>query len=145
MRHAAKFENETHELRMRHVLLIDDDQQALELYKEMLQTNDCLVSTFTSGVEALKKVMEADVEAIFCDLMMPTMAGDMFYKAVQRVKPHLCARFVFITGYEGHPRFEEFIKKEKPVVLYKPVTMGKLIGTLNLVCKRAAPPKPTHF
>jgi DNA-binding NtrC family response regulator len=140
-------ENITYELRMRHVLVIDDDVQVLESYKEMLQLNDCLVSTFTAGVDALKKIMEADVDAIFCDLMMPTMAGDMFYKAVQRVKPHLCSRFVFITGYEGHPRFAEFIKREKPVVLYKPVTMGKLIGTLNLVYKRTAQEKksPRNF
>jgi DNA-binding NtrC family response regulator len=125
---------------MKHVLLIDDDQDVLDSYREMLEANDCLVSAFTNGVDALKRVMEMDVDAIFCDLMMPKMAGDMFYKAIERVKPNLCSRFIFITGYEGHPRFEEFIKREKPVVLYKPVTMGKLIGTLNVVLKRSAAP-----
>jgi DNA-binding NtrC family response regulator len=121
---------------MRHVVLIDDDQDVLDSYKEMLEANDCIVSAFTNGVDALKRVMEMEVDAIFCDLMMPKMAGDMFYKAIERVKPGLCARFIFVTGYEGHPRFEEFIKREKPVVLYKPVTMGKLIGTLNVALKR---------
>ena len=123
---------------MKHVLLIDDDQDVLDSYREMLEANDCMVSAFTNGVDALKRVMEMDVDAIFCDLMMPRMAGDMFYKAIERVKPNLCSRFIFITGYEGHPRFEEFIKREKPVVLYKPVTMGKLIGTLNVVLKRSS-------
>src|SRR5579863_9728513 len=83
---ASKSENITHEVTMKHVLLIDDDQDVLDSYREMLEANDCLVSTFTNGVDALKRVMEMDVVAIFCDLMMPKMAGDMFYKAVERVK-----------------------------------------------------------
>jgi DNA-binding NtrC family response regulator len=132
----------THEANLTHVFLIDDDPEVLESYAEMLMANDCTVSKFTNGVDALKQVMQPDcsVDVIFCDLMMPTMAGDMFYKAVQRVKPHLCMRFVFITGYEGHPRFEEFIKRERPVVLYKPVTLGKLIGTLKVALLRVPVP-----
>jgi DNA-binding NtrC family response regulator len=121
-----------------HVLVVDDDQDVLDSYRGIFESNDCKVSTFTNGVDALKLIMESDVNAVFCDLMMPTMAGDMFFKAVQRIKPDLCARFVFITGFEGHPRFEEFLKKERPVVLYKPVTVGKLIASLN-----AALQKPT--
>jgi len=128
--------SQTHEVDMKHVILVDDDAEILGTYKSMLEGNGYLVSAYTSGVDALKQVMTMNVDAIFCDLMMPTMAGDMFYKAVQRVKPHLCARFIFITGYEGHPGFEEFIKSEKPVVLYKPVTMGKLIGTLNVALSK---------
>lgn len=64
------------------------------------------------------------------------MAGDMFYLAVQKIKPFLCQRFIFITGYEGHPQFKEFLLKNKPVVLYKPVTVGKLLGTLNVAFLR---------
>ena len=30
---------------------------------------------------------------------MPTMAGDMFYLAVQKTKPQLCSRFLFVTGH----------------------------------------------
>ncbi len=139
-----KHEIITHEANLKHVFLIDDDLEVLDTYSEMLMANECTVSKFTNGVDALKQVMLPDchVDVIFCDLMMPTMAGDMFYKAVQRVKPHLCPRFVFITGYEGHPRFEDFIKREKPVVLYKPVTLGKLIGTLKVAMQRTIVPVP---
>jgi DNA-binding NtrC family response regulator len=142
MRLGAQTKNFTHEANLKHVFLLDDDLEVLDTYAEILMANDCTVSKFTNGVDALKLIMqgEVNVDVIFCDLMMPTMAGDMFYKAVQRVKPHLCPRFVFITGYEGHPRFEEFIKREKPVVLYKPVTPGKLIGTLNVAMQRTIVP-----
>ena len=80
--------------------------------------------------------MQMDFDVIICDLMMPTMPGDMFYLAVERVKPHLCGRFIFVTSYEGNPKIEAFFKKVNGIVLYKPTTLGKLMGTLNLLNQR---------
>jgi two-component system, cell cycle sensor histidine kinase and response regulator CckA len=117
--------------RSKHVLLVDDDEMILATYQEMLQSHNLQVSTATNGVDALKLILSQEVDAIVCDWMMPTMAGDMFYLAVQKIKPSLCQRFIFITGFEGHPQFQEFLLKNQPVVLYKPVTVSKLLGTLN--------------
>jgi CheY-like chemotaxis protein len=119
-----------HELPTHHVLIVDDDVPLLESFKEMLQMNGFRVSTATNGVEALKTVMSQDVDAILCDLMMPNMAGDMFYLAVERTKPRLCRRFIFVTGYENDPKFGPFLKRINAVVLNKPVTMDKLLSTV---------------
>jgi len=136
-RYSSPFENKTFEVKQKHVLVVDDDVDLAQSYKEMLLTNDYIVSVAHNGVEALKTVMHLDVDAIFCDMNMPTMAGDMFFTAVERVKPHLCKRFVFVTGYEGNPQYQEFFKRTKAIVLYKPVTLGKLLGTLNLMLSKA--------
>ncbi len=122
---------------MRHVLMVDDDLEWLQLNKELLEGKGFRVSTATDGVEALKAVMKEDVDVILCDMMMPNMAGDMFFQAIERTKPHLCRRFIVITGHEGHPKVDAFIKRTKTVVLYKPVNMAKLIGFLNLALKSA--------
>jgi two-component system cell cycle sensor histidine kinase/response regulator CckA len=135
-------EQKTHEFKMKHVLVVDDDPDVADSYKEMLQANDYLVTVAHNGVEGLKTVMHLDVDAIFCDMMMPHMAGDMFYLAVERVKPHLCPRFIFVTGYEGNPKFEAFFKRVNGVVLYKPVTLGKLVGTLSVMFSKVSK-KPT--
>jgi CheY-like chemotaxis protein len=126
---------------MKHILVVDDDQDFLMTYKEMLEANDFMVTTAANGVEGLKAVMHLDVDAVFCDMNMPTMAGDMFYTAVQRVKPHICERFVFVTGYEGNFKYEEFFKKIKATVLYKPVTLGKLLGTAKIIFARTSTAK----
>lgn len=131
----------THTPRLRHAVIVDDDPALIETWKDLLQSHDFLVSAFTNGVDALKLLMEMDVDIILCDLMMPTMAGDMFYIAVERVKPHLCQRFIFITGYEKHPKFQPFLEKVRPVILYKPVTTGRLLGTINTVFARVQKPK----
>ncbi len=122
--------------RAKHVLLVDDDEMILATYQELLQSHNLQVSTATNGVNALKLIINQELDAIVCDWMMPTMAGDMFYLAVQKIKPFLCQRFIFVTGHDGHPQFKEFLLKNKPVVLYKPVTVGKLLGTLNVAFLR---------
>lgn len=131
----------THELRMKHVLLVDDDAEMAAALKALLEANDFMVSWASNGVDALKVVMDLEVDAVLCDLMMPKMPGDMFYLAVERVKPQVCQRFIFITGYENHPKFGPFLKNIQAVVLYKPVTMGKLMGTLNVLFKKQAEAK----
>ena len=100
------------------------------------QRQGYIVNTAPNGVEALKLIMRHEVDAIICDMMTPHMPGDMFYMAVERVKPNLCARFIFVTSYEGNPKNEAFFKKVNGIVLYKPTTLGKLMGTLNLLSQR---------
>jgi CheY-like chemotaxis protein len=124
--------------RIRSVLVVDDDVELAMMYKELLGSQGYIVNTAPNGVEALKLIMRHEVDAVICDMMMPHMPGDMFYLAVERVKPHLCARFIFVTSYEGNPKIEAFFKKVNGIVLYKPTTLGKLMGTLNLLSQRMA-------
>lgn len=127
---------------MMHILMVDDDVEWLQLNQELLQSHGYAVTTATDGVEALKAVMKYDVDAILCDMMMPNMAGDMFYKAIERTKPHLCRRFIVITGHEGDSKVDAFIKRTKTVVLYKPVNMAKLMGYLKLALQSSEKAKP---
>ncbi len=128
----------SHILKMRHALLVDDDEALLAALKLHLESNDFIVSTASNGLDALKTIMSLDVDVVICDFMMPKMAGDMFYLAVERVKPHVCKRFIFVTGCEGDARFSEFLAKTKSVVLYKPITPGKLMGTIKILFERNA-------
>jgi response regulator RpfG family c-di-GMP phosphodiesterase len=73
-----------------------------------------------------------------CDMMMPRMPGDMFYFAVQRTKPHLCSRFIFITGYPDKPEVVKFLAGlPEAVVLHKPVRNDDLIRMVSFVLKRS--------
>jgi CheY-like chemotaxis protein len=119
-----------HDLRIPHILLVDDDLALLEAFQVMLETSGFRVSTATNGVEALKIVMHKNVDVVVCDLMMPTMPGDKFYLAVDRTKPKLCRRFVFLTGYENDPKFSPFLHRINAVVMTKPVLMDKLLQTV---------------
>ncbi|GEM_PF-354341 len=126
------------ELEIKRILLLDDDIELADTLKLLLESHNFVVTTVNNGVEGLREIMALDFDLIMCDMMMPHMPGDMFYLAVQRTKPELCKRFIFITGYPDEPKVVAFLTKiDKPIVLRKPVNNDELIRTISYVLKQA--------
>jgi CheY-like chemotaxis protein len=133
---------DTHDaVEIRSILLLDDDAELVETLKLLLESHHYYVTTVKNGVDGLREVMAFDFDVIICDLMMPTMPGDMFYLAVQRTKPHLCERFVFITGHAKYPKFESFLAESKGRMLCKPVKSEDLFAAIRSVLERASAPE----
>jgi CheY-like chemotaxis protein len=127
---------EVADLEIKSILLLDDDIDLADTLKSLLETHNYIVTTAKNGVEGLREVMALDFDVIMCDMLMPAMAGDMFYLAVERTKPHLCRRFIFLTGHKDNPKVGEFLTKTKAAVLYKPVTNEELVHTISMVLKK---------
>jgi DNA-binding NarL/FixJ family response regulator len=66
-------------------------------------------------------------------MVMPRMPGDMFYHAVQRAKPHLCERFIFITAHGESPRTQDFLNRVSEMVLMKPFHLDDVLETILLL------------
>ena len=125
------------ELEIKSILLLDDDMELVEALKALLESQNFLVTTVANGVDGLREIMSLDFDVIICDLIMPHMPGDMFYLAVKKTKPHLCNRFIFITGYSENPRVDKFLKEVNGLVLIKPVLADELVSTISLVLQQA--------
>jgi CheY-like chemotaxis protein len=119
------------------ILLVEDDVAFAEIVKEYLESYGYSVTIASDGVQGLKRVMEKDFDVVLCDLMMPNLPGDMFYVAVERVKPQLARRFIFITGHQNNPKISEFIKKVRALTLFKPFEMHVLLETILTALKRS--------
>jgi DNA-binding NtrC family response regulator len=117
------------------VLLVEDDAAFAEILKEYLESYDFSVTIACDGVQGMKRVMEKDFDIIICDLLMPNLPGDMFYIGVERVKPKLAKRFIFITGHQNNPKISEFVKKVRALTLFKPFEMHVLLETINVALK----------
>lgn len=124
------------ELEIKSILLLDDDIELADTLKLLLESRNFVVTTVKNGVEGLREVMALDFDVIMCDMMMPTMPGDMFYLAVQRTKPQLCSRFIFITGYIDNPKINEFLTKANALVLRKPVVTEELVRAISFILKK---------
>jgi DNA-binding response OmpR family regulator len=119
------------------ILLLDDDIDLADTLKHLLESHNFVVTTVENGVDGLREIMRFDFDLIMCDMMMPRMPGDMFYFAVERTKPQLCPRFIFITGYPDKPEVVNFLGGlADPIVLHKPVNQVDLIRTISYVLKR---------
>lgn len=133
---ASSLPIETSELEIKSILLLDDDQELADTLKSLLESHNFVVTTASNGADGLREVMALDFDVIICDLLMPHMPGDMFYLAVQKVKPALAQRFIFITGHSDNEKVASFLEKTEGLVLFKPVSTEELVEMISLVLKR---------
>ena len=94
------------------------------------------ISVTKSGVEALKEIMVTDFEAILCDMSMPGMAGNVLYRAIQRVRPHLCDRFICMTERLGDVAARSSSESPGGHLLFKPVELEELLDVLTFIQTR---------
>lgn len=119
------------------VLVLEDGDAFAALVKETLEEQDYRVTVVPTGVEGMQQILASDFDAIVCDMVMPNFPGDMFYLAVQRARPHLCKRFVFMTGHHDNPKIAQFIQEMRGMVLWKPFEMRQLFDALETVTGRS--------
>jgi DNA-binding response OmpR family regulator len=115
------------------VLLLEDDPAFGEIMSDFLRESGFEVVAVTNGVEGVHKVLAGDFEVILCDMMMPTLPGDMFFRAVERMRPHLCDRFVFMTGHRNNQKVNEFIESVNGTILTKPFHVDDLLEMVAFI------------
>lgn len=120
----------------RKLLILDDDEALTDLLKDHFAGSGHLVTVVKTGVEGIKHIMATDFDVILCDMVMPNMPGDMFYRAVERVKPHLTKRFLFMTGHRGDPKIDAFIRSVKGLILFKPFELHTLNEYIDAVVRK---------
>jgi len=134
------------------VLLLEDDSTFREIITTLLTESGYEVKAVQSGVEGIQEVLAGDFAVILCDMMMPGLPGDLFFHAVDRARPHLCERFVFMTGRRGDAVANDFISAVLAPTLHKPFGFQELFGAIQEVQQRevvhgrpaphAIPPRP---
>jgi CheY-like chemotaxis protein len=108
------------------ILIVEDDIELRSSIRDFLISHGYIVRTARDGAEGIRQILTMDFDAIICDMIMPAFPGDKFYLATSRVKPHLCERFIFITGDNGPSHVREFIRSVNGNVLFKPFRLVDL-------------------
>ena len=67
----------------KHVLVVEDDNDILELLKLYLEASEFLVSVAYDGVEALDILKNEKIDLLIADIMMPRMNGYELIKSVR--------------------------------------------------------------
>ncbi len=109
------------------MLLLDDDPAFREIIKDFLSENGYAVIAVQNGTDGIKEVLAGDFSLILCDIRMPKLSGPVFFRAVERIRPHLCGRFVFMSGYRGDSETNEFIESVSGFLLRKPFPLSDLL------------------
>ena len=115
------------------VLILEDDADLALIIEQLLRTKGCEVTHCRNGTEGLKALLKREFHVILCDMVMPGFPGDMFYTAVKQSRPHLCERFIFMTGHRADRRIDQFIRIVRGLMLWKPFAAHELLCAIQQV------------
>jgi PAS domain S-box-containing protein len=124
------------------LLVVDDEVQLARLIRSFLADYD--VKLAFNGEDARRLLETESFDLVLCDLMMPDVTGMDLYQHVQKVKPELCSRFIFMTGGAftlPAVTFLETMAAAGNSCVEKPFRIDDLVATIARKLEQLAPPK----
>jgi two-component system NtrC family sensor kinase len=115
------------------ILVVDDEPAVASLLAEALTRDGCKVDVAGNGAVALRMLGTRDYDLIVSASGTPVLSGPELYREVERRRPKLTRRFVFVTGDILNPRSRAFLARTGAPQLEKPFT----VESVKRVVRRA--------
>jgi len=115
------------------ILLVDDDPDLVEMYKDFLEPQQYRIITAGNGEEAIRKAEKEIPDLVILDIVMPRMNG---YEVIGRLKENSSTchiPIIILTGYGlDQERLENLSSRAVPA-LHKPVSMKEFLRAVSQV------------
>ena len=110
------------------ILIVDDDQNILRLYKEELEDEGYNIVTASNGQEAIERFEAEDPDLVTLDILLPDIDGIKLLRQMKEKKPRL--PIIMSTAYDYRDDFavwasEAYIVKSSDLTELK-ATIKKL-------------------
>ena len=125
------------------VLLVDDDDDILFHYKNILSSHDFNVDCVSYGEQAIAKMKENRYDLAILDIMLPDIRGDKLALELRAIDPNIL--LIFITGFSYMDYCITALDLGISEILVKPITANELIDSINknlLGLSACAPSEP---
>jgi len=117
------------------VLVVDDESAIAAALKSVLE-EDHHVSAVTTGEQALALLYDDPrYDVILCDVLMPGESGIDVYRELERRRPDLAHRIIFMTGASSMPRVADFLRGISNHRIDKPIDVALLRGLIREVAR----------
>lgn len=113
------------------ILVVDDDDGVLDLVSQTLEGSGFRVGTATTVGEAQDRALDEEYGALVLDVILPDANGLTLYRRLQRLRPLLPPRTVFITGMLDDDEIHRFLRRVGNPLLVKPFDLDELVDTLR--------------
>jgi CheY-like chemotaxis protein len=113
------------------ILLVEDDEPVANALAYLLKAAGYHVDLAYHGREALEKVAAGEYDLIICDVRMPVMDGEAFYRELRRSRPSLSQRIVFCTGEPDNPGARRLLKMSGVPFIRKPFRLGTVLEMVS--------------
>jgi signal transduction histidine kinase len=113
------------------ILIVEDETALATAVVEALREAGYTVDRAVDGEDALAKVAAQSFDAVVCDLKMPRVDGQAFFRALPAVAPALARRVTFVTGDVAGTDAEQFLKESGCRWLAKPFRLRDLLDAIR--------------
>ncbi len=123
------------------VLVVEDEPTVARLIADVLEDEGMRVDVLLDGREALDLAAQKTYELVICDMKMPGLDGQHFYKSLERTGNQLRERFLFVTGDVMGAQTREFLERNRLPHVAKPFRVEELTEKVHAVLQRQARPE----
>lgn len=107
------------------ILLAEDEETLLKLYRQMLEAEDYEVTAVATGREALKLMKEETFDLLFLDIRLPDIRGDKIVEEMRGRDDHTIV--VLITGFPELQSGIDALDLDIYEILLKPIRVEELL------------------
>jgi DNA-binding response OmpR family regulator len=113
------------------ILIVDDDQNILRLYKEELEEDGYSVITASNGKEALEQFEREEPDLVTLDILLPDVDGIKLLRQIKEKKPRLPV--IMSTAYDYR---DDFAVWASEAYIVKSADLTELKSTIKKLTKR---------
>jgi signal transduction histidine kinase/CheY-like chemotaxis protein len=119
------------------VLVVEDEPTVARLIGDVLEDEGYRVDLLLDGREALRRAAGEDYDLVICDMKMPGLDGQNFYKTLASTGNPLQERFLFVTGDVIAAHTQEFLAHNQLPHVAKPFRVEELTEKVRQVLASA--------
>jgi len=120
------------------LLLIEDEPAVANFIRAALERHGYLVACAQSGAEGLQMIENNDYTGIISDMRTPGgVTGADVLAWLQKHRPQLASRLLFITGDTANEETGAILKKTGVPYIEKPFRVQQLLEAVNSAIGRA--------
>ncbi|RLB59663.1 MAG: hypothetical protein DRI34_01210, partial [Deltaproteobacteria bacterium] len=113
------------------ILVVDDDQTALEMVKTFCRNEPYRLEFATNGVKAIERLRAGDINLVVTDIRMPEMDGEDLLGAIKDLNPEIPV--IVMTSYGSIDSAVHFIKSGAHEYINKPLSQDDFLHRLKKV------------
>ncbi|HSB32625.1 MAG TPA: response regulator [Candidatus Sulfobium mesophilum] len=113
------------------ILIVDDDQNILRLYKEELEEEGYLIVTASSGQEAMEQFEREAPDLVTLDILLPDVDGIKLLRQMKEKRPRLPV--IMSTAYDYR---DDFAVWASEAYIVKSADLTELKATIKKLAEK---------
>lgn len=116
---------------MNTILVVEEEAQVRELFRDILETLGLQAEAAASGLQGLDKLRNGQFDGLLVDLGMPCMDGPQFRQEVETIDAELARRCIFVISDLAGQERRAFLEATGAPMLAKPFRLEEFQEQLS--------------